>query len=79
MLQMDNLLQKVEDLIERCHTLERENSDLSGRVKQLESELEQKVEAENQFSRQKAQIRSKIDNLLAKIDNVVAENPAADE
>ncbi|MCF8025709.1 MAG: cell division protein ZapB [Desulfobacteraceae bacterium] len=78
MLQLDNLVEKVDGLIKRCQNLERENADLTDRVKQLESELEQKAETENQFSTQKAQIRSKIDNLIAKLDSIT-ENGAAEE
>ncbi len=78
MLQLDNLVEKVDGLIKRCQTLQRENADLTNRVRQLESELEQKAEAENNFSRQKAQIRSKIDNLIARLDSAT-ENQAAEE
>lgn len=78
MLQLDRLQGKVENLIQRCRALESDNTDLRSRVQELESELDQKTEAENQFSRQKAQIRSKIDDLLAKLDSV-AEDRAAEE
>ena len=77
-LQLDSLVEKVDGLIKRCNSLEQENADLSERVTQLESELEQKTEIENNFSTQKAQIRSKIDSLIARIDSV-AENQAAEE
>lgn len=69
MIQLDSLQEKIEHLIERCQILERDNTDLSTKVRQLESELDQKAEAENQFIKQKNQIRSRIDNLLAKISN----------
>lgn len=69
MIQLDSLQEKIEHLIERCQILERDNTDLSTKVRQLESELDQKAEAENQFIEQKNQIRSRIDNLLAKISN----------
>ncbi|MCF8111063.1 MAG: cell division protein ZapB [Desulfobacteraceae bacterium] len=78
MLQLDSLVEKVDGLIKQCKSLEQENADLSERVTQLESELEQKTESENNFSTQKAQIRSKIDSLIARIDSL-AENQAAEE
>ncbi len=78
MLQLDTLQERVEHLIERCHTLERDNTDLRTKVQHLESELDQKVETENQFIRQKTQIRSRIDSLLAKLNNS-AENRVTEE
>ncbi len=78
MIQLDSLQEKVEHLIERCNTLERDNTDLSAKIRQLESELDQKTEAENQFIRQKTQIRSRIDSLLAKLNNA-AQNPVPEE
>ncbi len=78
MLQLDSLVEKVDGLIKQCESLQQENADLSDRIRRLESELEQKTESENHFSRQKDQIRSKIDGLIARIDSV-AENQAAEE
>ncbi|MFP4194065.1 MAG: cell division protein ZapB [Desulfosalsimonas sp.] len=78
MLQLDSLVEKVDSLITRCKSLEQDNADLSERIRRLESELEQKTEIENNFSKQKDQIRSKIDSLIARIDSV-AENQAAEE
>lgn len=69
MHQLDTLQEKVEHLIEKCQVLQRNNTDLHAKVQQLESELDQKTEAENQFLRQKTQIRSRIDDLLAKLNN----------
>ncbi|MFP4573824.1 MAG: cell division protein ZapB [Desulfobacterales bacterium] len=78
MLQLDSLVEKVDGLIKQCESLQKENADLSDRVRRLESELEQKTETENHFSRQKARIRSKIDDLIARIDGV-EQNQAAEE
>jgi len=78
MHQLDTLQEKVEHLIEKCQALQRNNTDLHAKVQQLESELDQKTEAENQFLRQKTQIRSRIDDLLAKLNNA-AEIPSPEE
>ena len=78
MHQLDTLQEKVERLIEQCQALQRNNTDLHAKVQQLESELDQKTEAENQFLRQKTQIRSRIDDLLAKLNNA-AETPSPEE
>jgi hypothetical protein len=68
MLQFDQIEEKVGNLIERCSLLEKLNFELSAKVNSLEAELTEKVEIENKYSEQKALIRSKIDNLLLKLD-----------
>jgi len=70
MHQFDQLESKIETLIERCQTLESTNTQLSGKVAELESVLEQKNQAENQQFEQKTLIRSKIDNLLNRLNEV---------
>jgi len=69
MRQFDQIEEKVGNLIERCNLLEKLNFELSVKVKSLEAELTEKVETENKHSEQKALIRSKIDNILSKLDN----------
>jgi len=61
---------KVERLIGVCKSLEATNSDLIYKIEALEKELQVKVEAENSYTEEKALIRSKIDNLLAKLEDV---------
>lgn len=68
MRQFDQIEEKVGNLIERCHLLEKLNFELSLKVKSLEAELSERVEAENKHSEQKALIRSKIDNILSRLD-----------
>jgi len=70
MLQFDQIEQKVGNLIKRCKSLENLNFELSDKVKSLEAELKEKVEIENKHSEQKALIRSKVDNILAKLNNI---------
>ena len=61
---------KVEKLIEICKSLEDTNLKLSNNIKKLEEELQGKIEAENKFADEKALIRSKIDNLLVRLDEL---------
>ena len=61
---------KVEKLIEICKSLEDTNLKLSNKIKSLEEELQGKIEAENKFADEKALIRSKIDNLLVRLDEL---------
>jgi hypothetical protein len=70
MLQFDQIEQKVGNLIKQCKNLENLNFELSGKVKSLEAELKKKVNTENEYSKQKALIRSKVDNLLAKLNDL---------
>lgn len=70
MVQFDKLEQKVGNLLTKCKTLENLNVELSAKVRSLEEELKKKVEIENRYSEQKALIRSKVDNILAKLTNI---------
>ncbi len=70
MLQFDQIEQKVGSLISRCKTLENLNFELTDKIKSLEAELTKKVETENKHSEQKVLIRSKVDNILAKLNNL---------
>ncbi len=68
--QFKEIEQKVEKLIETCKSLEVTNLKLSNKIKSLEEELQGKIEAESKFADEKALIRSKIDNLLARLDEL---------
>jgi hypothetical protein len=61
---------KVENLIEVCKSLKVKNLELSNKIKSLEEELQGKIEAENEFAQEKALIRSKIDNLLVRLEEL---------
>ncbi len=66
--QFQEIEQKVEKLIARCHSLESDNSQLIGEIERLEGEIQAKAENEQQ---QKRLIRSKIDGLLVKLEGVI--------
>ena len=71
--QFDQIEQKVERLVDKCAALEATNSELQNKLKRLEEEIQGKVEAETSYAEEKALIRSKIDGLLAKLDEVAGE------
>jgi hypothetical protein len=48
------------------------NLKLSDKIISLEEELQGKIEAETKFADEKALIRSKIDNLLVRLDELTA-------
>jgi protein-arginine kinase activator protein McsA len=68
--QFEEIEQKVEKLIEFCNSLEATNLEQKNKIKSLEEEIQGKVEAERSFAEEKALIRSKIDGLLVKLDEV---------
>ena len=68
--QFGEIEQKVERLIENCNAQAAANSELKNKVIRLEEEIQGKVEAENNFAEEKALIRSKIDGLLARLDDI---------
>ena len=61
---------KVEQLIEVRESHEITNLEIKNKIKSLEEELQGKIAAEKKFAQEKALIRSKIDNLLVKLDEV---------
>jgi predicted nuclease with TOPRIM domain len=61
---------KVEKLIEISQSLQAANLELHQKIKQLEEELQLKNESVMRHGEEKALIRSRIDNLLAKLEGV---------
>jgi protein-arginine kinase activator protein McsA len=68
--QFGEIEHKVEKLIENCKVQAEANSELKNKLKRLEEEIQGKVEAENNYAEEKALIRSKIDGLLARLDDI---------
>ena len=68
--QFGEIEHKVENLIENCKAQAAANSELKDKLKSLEEEIQGKVEAEKNYAEEKALIRSKIDGLLARLDNI---------
>ena len=68
--QFEAIEQKVERLLEVCRSLEANNSALQSKIIELEGELQGKVAAENSYSEERDLIRSRIDKLLTKLDDV---------
>ena len=68
--QFGEIEQKVERLIDNCNAQVAANSELKNKLIRLEEEIQGKVEAENNYAEEKALIRSKIDGLLARLDDI---------
>ena len=69
LLQFEELEHKVDKLIEVCKSYETANAELANKIKRLEEELQTRVEAENTFKEERTVIRSKIDNLLSRLED----------
>jgi len=68
--QFEEIEQKVENLIEICKAHEATYLELKNKIKRLEEEIQGKVEAERTYAEEKSLIRSKIDGLLARFDEI---------
>ena len=68
--EFDEIGKKVDFLIELCKNQQFENDNLRLKVEKLEAELDKKNEIEERHSEYQAVIRSKIDGLLTRFDNL---------
>jgi len=68
--QFDEIEQKVGKLIDVCKSLEATNLEFKTKIERLEEELQGKVEAENNYQAERALIRSKVDSLLARLEDL---------
>ena len=66
--QFDNIEGKVENLINVCKSLKMENTELLQKVEGLEKEIQSKTKVENNYLEQKALVKSKIENLIIKLN-----------
>ncbi|MGD9082640.1 MAG: hypothetical protein PVJ50_11355 [Desulfobacterales bacterium] len=68
--QFEEIEKKVEKLIDVNKSLEVTNLEHSNKIKRLEEELQGKVDAENKYTQEKNLIRSKIDSLLVRLEDI---------
>ena len=64
----DDIDAKIDSLVDRCHALQSENSELKMKVNNLEAELVMTNDTEKQFSEQEVLIQSRVDGLLDKLN-----------
>ena len=67
--QFDEIEEKVERLIKVCKLFEATNLELKNKIEMLEKELQGKVEGERSYAEERGLIRSRIDSLLAKLED----------
>jgi len=68
--QFEEIEKKIEGLIQVCKSHEAANSELKKKIKRLDEELQVKIEAENSYAKERDLVRSKIDGLLGKLDEI---------
>ena len=68
--QFEEIEKKVENLINVCKSFETTKLELRNKVERLEEELRGKVEAENNYAQERALIRSKIDGLMSRLEDM---------
>ena len=68
--QFEEIEKKVEKLIDVLKSHETTNLELRNKIKGLEEELQGKNEAESNYSQERALIRSKIDSLLVRLEDI---------
>lgn len=68
-IKFDDINSKIDFMIELCQALKAENRELSSKIKQLEEDLETRIDTEKKFSQQDILTHSKIDTLLKKLDD----------
>lgn len=69
--QFDTIEERVGQLLEICRSLQADNEALKNKIENLEKDLEVKVEAEEKYHAEREQVRSKIDGLLVKLEDLV--------
>ena len=68
--QFDEIERKVERVIEVYKSCEAKNLELTNKSDKLEEELQNKADVEQRYQEEKTLIRSKIDNLLARLGDL---------
>ena len=71
--QFNELEMKIEHLIETCKRLEDEKSDLIQKNQELNLQLQEMINTERQHNELKELVRSKIDSLMGKLDELSEE------
>jgi hypothetical protein len=68
--QFEKIEKKLVKLIDIRAALEAEIKELNDYIGQLEQELQEKIEIENKFIEERSFVKSKVDSLLNKLENI---------
>lgn len=76
--QFDTIETRIAELLSRCSRLETNNKELVSKIERLEEELGEKTEAEQRHAEEREFVKARIDNLLARLDEISIEDPPPD-
>lgn len=68
--QFEEIEQKLEKVVALCKSYEEITVELKNKIMKLEEELQGKIEAEKSYFHERDLIRSRIDNLLSKLNGI---------
>lgn len=68
--QFETIEKRLDALIQICKDKDNQNKELILRVEKLEEELRTKVEAEQRYAEEKALVRSRVDQLLMRLEEI---------
>lgn len=68
--QFETIEKRLDVLIQTCKDKDNQNKELILRVEKLEEELRTKVKAEQKYAEEKAQVRSRVDQLLMRLEEI---------
>lgn len=71
--QFEHIESRIEHLIKTCREKDAVIQQLSDRIENLEEELRNKAEAEQRYSEERQVIRSRVDQLLARLKNIIGD------
>ena len=72
--QFKKLEDRIEELIKKCRDFQQTESELKTKIHALEGDLKAKADAEKEYTEEKTMVRTKIDDLLNRLDQVVGSN-----
>lgn len=68
--QFEAIEQRIDKLVSAKEALENSNSEMIAKIERLEAELQAKIDAEQEHNHVRTQIRSKIDSLLVRLEDI---------
>jgi chromosome segregation ATPase len=69
--QFNELEDRVEQLVQTCHGLKHAKLELEAKIRELEEGLRTKDATQQSYMEEKSIIRSRIDNVLGRLDEVL--------